>query len=60
MLWWLSNRSQAAADFVRHYLLTHSAAGNNIGGNPVTVRGVGPDQGLRGLGVGGLLRRAGQ
>ncbi len=37
MLWWLSNRSQAAADFVKHYLLTHSAAGNNIGGNPVTV-----------------------
>ena len=37
MLWWLGNRSQAAADFVTHYLLTHSAAGNNIGGNPVTV-----------------------
>jgi hypothetical protein len=37
MLWWLSNRSQAAADFVKHYLLTHSAAGNDIGGNPVTV-----------------------
>jgi hypothetical protein len=37
MLWWLSNRSQSAADFVKHYLLSHSAAGNNIGGNPVTV-----------------------
>ena len=37
MLWWLSNRSQAAANFVKHYLLTHSAAGNNIGSNPVTV-----------------------
>ena len=37
MLWWLSNRSQAAADFVQHYLLTHSAAGNNIGASPVTV-----------------------
>ena len=37
MLWWLSNRSQAAADFVQHYLLTHSAAGNNISGGPVTV-----------------------
>ena len=37
MLWWLSNRSQAAANFVKHYLLTHSAAGNNIGGSPVTV-----------------------
>jgi hypothetical protein len=37
MLWWLSDRSQAAADFVKHYLLTHSAAGNNISGGPVTV-----------------------
>jgi hypothetical protein len=34
---WLSDRSEAAADFVKSYLLTHSAAGNNIGGNPVTV-----------------------
>src|ERR1700685_633667 len=25
MLWWLSNRSQSAADFVKHYLLSHSA-----------------------------------
>jgi len=32
MLLWLSDRSQAAADFVKTYLLTHSAAGNNIGG----------------------------
>ena len=37
MLLWLSNRSQAAADFVQQYLLTHSAAGNNVSGNPVTV-----------------------
>ena len=37
MLWWLSNRSQAAADFAKQYLLTHSAAGNNISGGPVTV-----------------------
>ena len=37
MLLWLSNRSQAAADFVKNYLLTHSAAGNNVSGNPVTV-----------------------
>jgi Type I phosphodiesterase / nucleotide pyrophosphatase len=36
MLLWLSDRSQAAADFVKHYLLTHSAAGNNISGQPVT------------------------
>ena len=27
MLLWLSDRSQAAADFVKNYLLTHSAAG---------------------------------
>ncbi|HEY5362309.1 MAG TPA: alkaline phosphatase family protein [Streptosporangiaceae bacterium] len=37
MLWWLSDRSQAAANFVKHFLLTHSAAGNNISGSPVTV-----------------------
>jgi Type I phosphodiesterase / nucleotide pyrophosphatase len=34
---WLSDRSQAAADFAKNYLLTHSAAGNNINGSPVTV-----------------------
>jgi arylsulfatase A-like enzyme len=37
MLLWLSDRSQTAADFVKHYLLTHSASGNNISGSPVTV-----------------------
>ena len=37
MLLWLSNRSQAAAEFVQQYLLTHSAAGNNVSGNPITV-----------------------
>ena len=37
MLQWLSDRSKAAADFVKNYLLTHSAAGNDINGNPVTV-----------------------
>ncbi len=37
MLLWLSDRSQAAADFVKQYLLTHSAAANNIAGNPITV-----------------------
>ena len=37
MLLWLSDRSQAAADFVKDYLLTHSAAGNNVSGNAVTV-----------------------
>jgi hypothetical protein len=37
MLLWLSDRSQAAADFVKQFLLTHAAAGNNIAGNPITV-----------------------
>jgi hypothetical protein len=37
MLLWLSDRSQAAADFVKNYLLTHSASGNNVSGNPITV-----------------------
>jgi predicted AlkP superfamily pyrophosphatase or phosphodiesterase len=37
MLLWLSNRSQAAADFVKHYLLTHAAAGNNISGKAITA-----------------------
>jgi hypothetical protein len=37
MLLWLSDRSQAAADFVKHFLLTHSAAANDIHGNPITV-----------------------
>jgi hypothetical protein len=43
MLLWLSDRSQAAADFVKQYLLTHSAAGNNIGGTSITV----PASGLK-------------
>jgi len=37
MLLWLSDRSQTAANFVKHYLLTHSAAGNNINDQPLTV-----------------------
>ena len=37
MLLWLSDRSQAAADFVKGYLLSHSAAANDINGNPITV-----------------------
>jgi len=41
MLMWLNDRSQAASDFAKHYLLTHSAAGNNIKGNPITVQSSG-------------------
>src|SRR6185437_1803190 len=41
MLMWLTDTSQAAADFAENYLLTHSAAGNNISGNPITVQSSG-------------------
>jgi hypothetical protein len=37
MLLWLSDRSQPAANFVKRYLLTHPASGNNINDQPVTV-----------------------
>jgi hypothetical protein len=37
MLWWLSNRSQAAANFVKHYLLSHTAVAYNIHGQRLTV-----------------------
>jgi hypothetical protein len=34
MLWWLSDRSQAAADFAKSFLLNYSGTGNDINGNP--------------------------
>jgi hypothetical protein len=34
MQWWLSDRSQAAADFAKNFLLSHSGVGNDINGNP--------------------------
>ena len=34
MLIWLNDRSQAAADFAKNFLLTHSGTGNDINGNP--------------------------
>jgi arylsulfatase A-like enzyme len=37
MLLWLSDRSQAAANFVKNYLVSHPASGNNINGSPITV-----------------------
>ena len=37
MLLWLSDRSQGAANFVKNYLLTHPASGNNINDQPITV-----------------------
>jgi hypothetical protein len=37
MLLWLSDTSQTACNFVKNYLLTHPAAGNNINDQPITV-----------------------
>jgi hypothetical protein len=37
LMWWLSNRSQAAANFVRHYLVTHTAVAHNIHGKRVKL-----------------------
>jgi hypothetical protein len=34
---WLSDRSQAAADFARHFLLTHPATGNTVSGSARTL-----------------------
>lgn len=34
---WLSDRSQAAADFAKQYLTSHSAAGNTVSNTPTTV-----------------------
>ncbi len=38
LLWWLSDRSQAAADFVKQYLWTHTAAAVNYAGQAITVQ----------------------
>jgi hypothetical protein len=37
MLLWLSDRSQAAADFARSYLLAHPATGNTVSGGSRTL-----------------------
>jgi hypothetical protein len=37
LMWWLSNRSQAAANFVQQYLLSHTAVAYNIHGQKLTV-----------------------
>lgn len=37
MLLWLSDTSQTACNFVKNYLLTHPASGNNINDQPITV-----------------------
>jgi hypothetical protein len=38
LLWWLSDRSQAATDFVKNYLWTHSAPAVNYAGKTITVQ----------------------
>ena len=38
LLWWLSDRSQQATDFVRRYLWTHTAPAVNYTGQTVTVQ----------------------
>ncbi len=37
IMWWLSDRSPAAARFVRHYLWTHTATGNTATGGSRTL-----------------------
>jgi Type I phosphodiesterase / nucleotide pyrophosphatase len=37
LMWWLSDRSQTAANFVQNYLLTHTAPAYNIHGQRLTV-----------------------
>jgi Type I phosphodiesterase / nucleotide pyrophosphatase len=37
IMWWLSDRSAAAARFARHYLWTHSATGNTATGGSRTL-----------------------
>jgi hypothetical protein len=38
LLWWLSDRSQAAANFAKNYLWTHSAPAVNYAGQTITVQ----------------------
>jgi hypothetical protein len=38
LLWWLSDRSQAATDFVKKYLWTHTAPAVNYAGQTITVQ----------------------
>ena len=44
LLWWLSDRSQAAADFVKNYLWTHSAQAVNYDNQTITVQHSGLSQ----------------
>ncbi len=44
LLWWLSDRSQAATEFVKDYLWTHSAPAVNYAGQTITVQHSGLSQ----------------
>jgi hypothetical protein len=41
IIWWLSDRSQAAASFAAHYLMTHPATGNTVSGASRTLPSTG-------------------
>ena len=56
LLWWLSDRSQAAADFVKNYLWTHTAPAVNYAGQTITVQHSGLEQIFAGEGSARLLR----
>jgi hypothetical protein len=55
ILWWLSNRSQAAASFVKHYLLTHKVVGVNVHGKKVTLSASGLSTVYAGTGAAALF-----
>jgi hypothetical protein len=55
MLMWTSDRSPAATDFVKTFLLTHPGMGNDINGNAKTVPASGLTQVYAGAGAAGLI-----
>ena len=57
LLWWLSDRSQAAADFVKNYLWTHTAPAVNYADHTITVRHSGLREIFAGKQSAQLLRR---
>jgi hypothetical protein len=52
---WLSDRSQAAADFARKFLLTHPATGNTIAGATRTLQASGLTKVYAGTGAAKLF-----
>ena len=55
ILWWLSNRSQTAANFVKHYLLTHNSVAVNVHGKQLTVSASGLSTVYAGTGAAALF-----